>query len=689
MENLTLKVKHPAYLMFSSDFSQQEPKLTAAVSRDQNMIDAFQHDKDIYATIASLAFRVPYEACLEFHPETGEYQPDGKAKRNQAKTIVLGICYGRSVPSIGQQLYGDRDDMTDEDKTKEAQYVYDAVMRAFPALENLMVQAQNFAKTHGYTETILGRRRHLPDMTLDEFEFIPLPGYVNPDIDPLDLSTLENESGIPKRRIAELQKEFSKYKYFGQIAKRTRELYEKEHIRVVNNRPKINDAKRQCVNCVSLDTEILTTLGWKHYDEISEGQKILAYDLETNEIVFDQINEIHVSEKLTDVYYLKNSTFEAKCTEDHRWAMRNFDTDEVKIFKTSHILDVHKPRYNILRIAGNKLNSQNTNDSGYEYGIESLCKQIDSGSLDDTGIQNLLNNITFEFASKCYNWFVENRSKNGKVLFESEKAADTFQIICICAGKCSNKFKREKVYKRQDNKVIVNYSVSTPKRELYQTARIESMTKTREEVEGVWCVSTNTSTWIARYNGKYYITGNSIIQGSAADFTKMALLKVVNDPKWDECCGEVLTLVHDEIVAQAPVEAFEEAAKCLKDNMEGSGSFLPFDIKCDVTINYRWYGLDAPCPYPKPKKLNTEDSEELKWIQYMLTEMEYHLPVYMNEDGTKPRGDASHGINGVQSDDLGNCIRAYCKKYNVLLDDFIEDIEQRVTAGSGIEKKGK
>lgn len=54
------------------------------------MIDAFKHDKDIYATIASLAFNVPYEQCLEFHPETKEYQPDGKARRSEAKTIVLG-----------------------------------------------------------------------------------------------------------------------------------------------------------------------------------------------------------------------------------------------------------------------------------------------------------------------------------------------------------------------------------------------------------------------------------------------------------------------------------------------------------------------------------------------------------------------------------------------------------------------
>ena len=54
------------------------------------MIKTFQEGKDIYATIASIAFNVPYEQCLEFHPETHEYQPDGKERRSVAKVLVLG-----------------------------------------------------------------------------------------------------------------------------------------------------------------------------------------------------------------------------------------------------------------------------------------------------------------------------------------------------------------------------------------------------------------------------------------------------------------------------------------------------------------------------------------------------------------------------------------------------------------------
>lgn len=89
----------PGHVLMSSDYSQQEPKLTAYVSQDEKMIQAFKDGKDIYAIIASIAFGVSYEDCLEFKP-TGEldedgkpvtvYSASGKARRGEAKTIVLG-----------------------------------------------------------------------------------------------------------------------------------------------------------------------------------------------------------------------------------------------------------------------------------------------------------------------------------------------------------------------------------------------------------------------------------------------------------------------------------------------------------------------------------------------------------------------------------------------------------------------
>jgi len=240
----------PGYVMMSSDYSQQEPKLTAFAAQEPKMIKTFQDGKDIYATIASIAFGVPYEQCLEFHPETHEYQPDGKERRSVAKVLVLGINYGMSTESIGQDLWGKDSTMSDEEKTRKAQQIFDAVMNGFPQLRDAILGAQHKATTLGYTETILGRRRHHPDMQLPPFEFKAMPGYINPDIDPLDVTTLANKSEIPDRIIKRLEQEFKSFKYYGQIVKRTKQLYEEEKIKVINNQYKISEASRQVWNAV-------------------------------------------------------------------------------------------------------------------------------------------------------------------------------------------------------------------------------------------------------------------------------------------------------------------------------------------------------------------------------------------------------------------------------------------------------
>lgn len=415
-----IKVRTPEYALIGSDYSQQEPKLLSFVIQDEAMCKAFSEGKDIYATIAGLAFNQPYEKCLEFHPETHEYQPEGKRMRGEAKTIVLGICYGRSTVTIGEQLFGTRDDMTDEEKTAEAQKIYDSVLNAFPNLRTGMLNAQNSARTLGYTETILGRRRHIPDMQLPEFEFKALPGFVNPDIDPLDINTLQDKNEIPQWLVQQLTQEYAQFKYNGQIYKRNNELYE-QHIKVINNRKKITDASRQCLN--------------------------------------------------------------------------------------------------------------------------------------------------------------------------------------------------------------------------------------------------------------------SVIQGSAAELTKMAILSLFDNERWHELGGRLLIPVHDELICEVPIENYEEAGEVLSKVMSDAGSFLPFTISCDVETSYRWYGLEYPCPYSEPESLDNLNEDNIKWIQYHLLEAEYDLPVYKDENGEKPRGDAAKGVNGKESEELRNAVIDYLHKYHITSDRFIDHIKNKIKSG--------
>ena len=257
----TYRILHytPPYVMMSSDYSQQEPKVTAYLSGDPNMLAAFQEGKDIYSTIAALGFNKSYRDCLEHQTnEDGTYvldengekitYPEGKERRTQAKSIVLGIVYGRTTMTIGEQLFGKNKEMSPEDRTKAAQGVYDAVLGAFPDLQAFITESENLAQKYGYVETILGRRRHIPDMQLKPYEFKAGVGYINPDIDPLDPNTLNNTSELPDRVVKQLEKELASYKHKGQRYKRIKQLNEVDHIKVIDNTNRIAKARRKCCN---------------------------------------------------------------------------------------------------------------------------------------------------------------------------------------------------------------------------------------------------------------------------------------------------------------------------------------------------------------------------------------------------------------------------------------------------------
>lgn len=61
------------------------------------MIKSFQENKDIYSFIAAIAFNKTYDECREFTPD-GVYNPEGKARRTEAKSVVLGRPRGLECP---------------------------------------------------------------------------------------------------------------------------------------------------------------------------------------------------------------------------------------------------------------------------------------------------------------------------------------------------------------------------------------------------------------------------------------------------------------------------------------------------------------------------------------------------------------------------------------------------------------
>lgn len=233
-------VASPGYLLMSSDFSQQEPKCLASLCKkagDSQMYDTFMAGKDLYCEIASKAFNKTYEECKEFNPD-GTTNKAGKERRTQAKSILLGVLYGRGEKSIGEQLG------CSEKKAKE---IKESVFKGFPAIKKFEQDSLDMAYELGYVTTVCGRKRRLPDLQLDEYEFKWENGRPV-DNDVLDFDDVEQEvsNEVPESVQNKYRKKLQNAWFKEKIA--IKQEAKKEGLLIIDNGGKIADAQRQCVN---------------------------------------------------------------------------------------------------------------------------------------------------------------------------------------------------------------------------------------------------------------------------------------------------------------------------------------------------------------------------------------------------------------------------------------------------------
>lgn len=134
--------KNDDYYLMSADYSQIELRIIAALSGDQNMIQAFVEGHDIHAATAAKVYGIPMEEVT-------------RDQRSSAKAVNFGIIYGQSAFGLSQTLGISR---------KEAKTIIDNYYAQFPTLKDYMQQVKEKAKETGYVETIMKRRRYLPDI---------------------------------------------------------------------------------------------------------------------------------------------------------------------------------------------------------------------------------------------------------------------------------------------------------------------------------------------------------------------------------------------------------------------------------------------------------------------------------------------------------------------------------------------
>lgn len=126
----------------SADYSQVELRLMAHFSQDENLLKAFRDDKDVHSATASTLFGVGIDDVTS-------------DMRRRAKTINFGIIYGMSVFGMSERMSISR---------AEAKNFIDSYFANFSGVKRYMDDAIEKAKVNGYVETLLHRRRYLPDI---------------------------------------------------------------------------------------------------------------------------------------------------------------------------------------------------------------------------------------------------------------------------------------------------------------------------------------------------------------------------------------------------------------------------------------------------------------------------------------------------------------------------------------------
>ena len=135
-------IPEPGEEFFSCDYSQVELRIMASLSGDKHMIEAFREGHDIHAATSAKIF----------HKSIDEVTKD---ERRKAKSANFGIIYGISAFGLAQGLDIDR---------REAKELIDGYFESFPEVQQFIEKCKQEARQKGYAETIMARRRYLPDI---------------------------------------------------------------------------------------------------------------------------------------------------------------------------------------------------------------------------------------------------------------------------------------------------------------------------------------------------------------------------------------------------------------------------------------------------------------------------------------------------------------------------------------------
>ena len=146
----------PGFKIISADFSQQELRLLAQLSKEEKFIYALRNNMDLHCYSASLLNGIPYE---NFFDENGEVKKSMKNLRTHIKTVTFGLIYGMGVYKLAASLKIDVD---------AAKKLFKDYFDTFPSIKKLMDSlVENLMQTHIAESPLDGRRRDLTSIDWD------------------------------------------------------------------------------------------------------------------------------------------------------------------------------------------------------------------------------------------------------------------------------------------------------------------------------------------------------------------------------------------------------------------------------------------------------------------------------------------------------------------------------------------
>lgn len=135
------------HILLSADYSQIELRIVAAISADTNMCKAFKDGTDIHTATAARVYNVAESEVT-------------KEMRYKAKSVNFGIIYGQGAFGLADNLGISR---------TEAKEIIDNYKKEFPGIQQYMDDTINYAREHGYVQTLMGRKRWLRDINSSNF----------------------------------------------------------------------------------------------------------------------------------------------------------------------------------------------------------------------------------------------------------------------------------------------------------------------------------------------------------------------------------------------------------------------------------------------------------------------------------------------------------------------------------------